>query len=111
MYPEQLDTILPLELSLLLNKLSLLLLAQSPTVLCQQIIVLPGTLWRNAFINQLLNFLVNEQRVGRLLFLPGLDCRLDLVNETFELNRAVVLNVSRVLVDDEDLSQTLPAVC
>ena len=80
MYPEQLNTIFPLKLSLLLNKLPFLLLTQGPTILRQQIIILPDTLRGNTFINQLLNFLIYKQGTGKLLFLSGLDCRLYLVN-------------------------------
>ena len=80
MYPEQLNTIFPLKLSLLLNKLPFLLLTQGPTILRQQIIILPDTLRGNTFINQLLNFLIYEQGTGELLFLSGLDCGLYLVN-------------------------------
>lgn len=54
MDPEQLDTIFPLKLPLLLNKLPLSLLTQRSAVLDQNITVLFGTLWRNTLIDQLL---------------------------------------------------------
>ena len=110
MNPKQFQAIFPLKLSLLLNKFPLLLLTQHPTILCENLIVLPHRLGRNTLINELLHFLVDKERVGGLLFLTRFHGGLNLVDQTLKFDGAVVLDVSGVLVHDEDLAQTLAAV-
>ncbi len=69
MNSKQLEAVLPLEFPLLINKLPLLFLTQQPTVLGKNLIVLPHGLGRDTLINQLLNFLVDEEGICGLLFL------------------------------------------
>ena len=80
MYPKQLKTILPLKLPLLLNKLTLLLLTQHTTILGQNLLILPHSLRRDTLVDELLDFLVDEQGVSGLLFLTRFNSGLDLVN-------------------------------
>ena len=104
MNPKQFQTIFPLKLSLLLNKLPFLLLTQYPTILCENLIVLPHRLGRNTLVNELLHFLVDKKRVSGLLFLTRFYGGLDLVDQTLEFYGAVVLNISGILVHDENLA-------
>ncbi len=110
MYSEQLNAGLLLKESLLLYKFPFLLLTQHSTVLVQQVTVLLGSLWRHTFINQLFYFLIDEQWTGGLLFDSSLDCRSYLVDQSFNLDRAVVLNVCGVLVLDEHIAQSVAGV-
>jgi len=48
--------------------------------------------------------------VGRLLFLTGFDGGLDLIDQTLDLDRAIVLYIGGVLVQDEDVTETLATV-
>lgn len=104
MDPEQLNTILTLELSLLLHKLTLLLLTQHPTILPHQLPILLHSLWWQALINQLLHLLINEQWTTRLLLLSRFNRRSDLIYQSLNLYRTVILDISAVLVVDEDLA-------
>lgn len=45
-----------------------------------------------------------------LLFLTGFDGGLDLIDQTLDLDRAIVLDIGGVLVQDEDVTETLAAV-
>lgn len=48
--------------------------------------------------------------MGRLLFLTGFDGGLDLIDQTLDLDRAIVLYIGGVLVQDEDVTETLATV-
>ena len=101
---EQLQPIFLLELPLLLHELVLLALLLHARVLLQDLLVVQGCLRQQALVHQPLHVLEDEQR-GDYLWV-FLSCHgLDLVDESFDLDGGVVLDIAVVLADHEDLSQ------
>lgn len=110
MNSEQFNTILSFEISLLFNKLSLFLLTQSTTVFFQQVTVLFNSLRWETFINQLLNFLIDKQWTTWFLFLSWLYCWTYFINQSLNLDWAIILNISIIFILNKDVSKSLTRI-